>query len=111
LLAKFLNGAPVSGVRRALGASRKDLFWQHLVEAGLIALAAAMLGLLLGALGLRVLRMLYATSAAGYGELARFSTTSLAVAGVLGLVAVLIAGVYPAWRVGRMPPAVYLRSQ
>jgi putative ABC transport system permease protein len=111
LLAKFLNGAPVSGVRRALGASRKDLFWQHLVEAGLIALAAAMLGLLLGALGLRALRMLYATSAAGYGELAQFSTTSLAVAGVLALVAVLIAGVYPAWRVGRMPPAVYLRSQ
>ena len=29
LLAKFLNAAPIAGVRRALGASRADIFWQH----------------------------------------------------------------------------------
>ena len=32
LLAKFLNAAPIAGVRRALGASRRDIFWQHLTE-------------------------------------------------------------------------------
>ena len=34
LLAKFLNGAPITGVRRALGASRRQVFMQHLVEVG-----------------------------------------------------------------------------
>ena len=37
LLAKFLNNAPVTGVRRALGASRRDIFMQHLVEVGVIS--------------------------------------------------------------------------
>jgi putative ABC transport system permease protein len=111
LLAKFLNGAPISGVRRALGASRRDLFVQHLVEAGAVAVASAVLGLLLAALSMRALRLLYATSTAGYGELAQFTTTSLAVAAVLAIVAALAAGLYPAWRVGQMPPANYLRSQ
>jgi len=27
------------------------------------------------------------------------------------LVATLAAGLYPAWRVGRLPPAMYLKSQ
>src|SRR4029078_7320891 len=31
LLAKFLNAAPITGVRRALGASRRPIFVQHLV--------------------------------------------------------------------------------
>src|SRR2546422_7471464 len=31
-LAKFLNGAAITGVRRALGASRRQIFLQHLVE-------------------------------------------------------------------------------
>jgi ABC-type lipoprotein release transport system permease subunit len=30
---------------------------------------------------------------------------------ILAIVATLVAGLYPAWRIGRMPPAVYLKSQ
>ena len=48
LLAKFLT-APIAGVRRALGASRRQIFCQHLVEVGVIALAGGLLGLALGA--------------------------------------------------------------
>src|SRR6185369_17702832 len=44
LLAKFLNAAPITGVRRALGASRRDIFWQHLVEAGVVSLAGGIAG-------------------------------------------------------------------
>ena len=50
LLAKFLNNAPITGVRRALGASRKQVFMQHLVEVGVISSIGALLGLALGAL-------------------------------------------------------------
>jgi ABC-type lipoprotein release transport system permease subunit len=33
------------------------------------------------------------------------------VAVALAVFAALAAGLYPAWRVGRLPPAVYLKSQ
>ena len=51
LLAKFLNGAAMTGVRRALGASRRQVFVQHLVEVGACAVTGALLGLALATLG------------------------------------------------------------
>jgi putative ABC transport system permease protein len=116
LLAKFLNGAALTGVRRALGASRRQVFAQHMVEAGLLAGAGALLGLALSATGLWGLRTLYAVEAAVYGAsghqaLAHFDFASVAIAVALAVVAALAAGLYPAWRVGRLPPAVYLKSQ
>ena len=51
LLAKFLGKAAEIGVRQALGASRRDLFLQHLVESGCIGLAGGVLGLALAWLG------------------------------------------------------------
>ncbi len=39
LLAKFLNAAPLTGLRRALGASRRDIVRQHLTEVLLLGLA------------------------------------------------------------------------
>ena len=62
LLAKFLNGAALSGVRRALGASRRALFMQHMVEVGLIAATGAVLGLVFAWLGLAGIRSLFATN-------------------------------------------------
>ena len=59
LLAKFLNNAPLTGVRRALGASRRQVFMQHLVEVGVISSIGAVLGLALGGLLLLGLRALY----------------------------------------------------
>ena len=59
LLAKFLNAAPVAGVRRALGASRRDIFWQHLTESGVIAVAGGIAGGLLGVAGVWALRAWY----------------------------------------------------
>jgi putative ABC transport system permease protein len=115
LLAKFLNGAALTGIRRALGASRKQVFAQHLVETATLAVAGALLGLALAALGLWGLRTLYSVAAqfgaAGYQELARFDFSSLVIAVALAIVAALAAGVYPAWRVGRLPPAAFLKSQ
>jgi putative ABC transport system permease protein len=119
LLAKFLNTAPITGVRRALGASRRQVFIQHLVEAGAIASAGALLGLALGALGLWGVHALYATtgsldavaSRGGYQELTHFDVVSVFWAVLLAVVSALAAGLYPAWRIGRVPPAVYLKSQ
>ena len=59
LLAKFLNAAPIAGVRRALGASRRDIFWQHLTESGVVALAGGIVGGMLGVAGIWALRAWY----------------------------------------------------
>ena len=114
LLAKFLNGAAITGVRRALGASRRQVFMQHLVEVGVISGLGALLGLALGGLMLLGLRALYTvdpTDAGGTQALAHVDITSVLTALALALVATLAAGLYPAWRIGRVPPATYLKAQ
>src|SRR6202043_2800363 len=62
LLAKFLNGAALTGVRRALGASRRQVFIQHLIEVGALSVLGALLGLLLAWLGLAAVHHLYASA-------------------------------------------------
>jgi putative ABC transport system permease protein len=115
LLAKFLNGAALSGVRRALGASRRALFTQHMVEVGLIATAGAALGLVFAWLGLHGVRALFTTAfrtaRAGIAGLAHIDATSLFWAVALAVLATFVAGLYPAWRIGRISPAVYLKNQ
>src|SRR6185312_4097370 len=51
LLAKCLRRAPEIGVRRALGAARREIFTQFLVEAGAIGLAGGLLCLVLAWFG------------------------------------------------------------
>jgi putative ABC transport system permease protein len=115
LLAKFLNGAALTGVRRALGASRRHIFIQHMIETGLLAAAGALLGIALAAGGLWGLRALYAIEAQfgvnGHQDLAHFDVASIIIAVSLAVIAACAAGLYPAWRVGRIPPAAYLKSQ
>ncbi len=114
LLAKFLNGASVTGVRRALGASRRQVFYQHLVEVGVISSIGALLGLALGGLLLMGLRALYTvdpTDAGGTQALAHVDVTSVVTALALAFFATIAAGLYPAWRIGRIPPASYLKAQ
>jgi putative ABC transport system permease protein len=113
LLAKFLNRASSVGIRRALGATRSEIVAQHLVEVGVLTTAGAALGLAFGALGLWGLRALYtldATTRGGFREVAHFDVASVYTALVLAFAAALIAGLYPAWRMGRIPPAAYLKS-
>jgi putative ABC transport system permease protein len=114
LLAKFLNNAPITGVRRALGASRRQVFFQHLVEVGVISSIGALLGLALGGLLLLGLRALYTvdpTDAGGTQALAHVDVTSVVTALALAFFATIAAGLYPAWRIGRIPPASYLKAQ
>jgi putative ABC transport system permease protein len=111
LLAKFLSGASLSGLRRALGASRRDIFHQHLIEVLVLGLAGGLLGLALSAVGLLGLRRLFASEFSTYDSLAHMDTTMVTAAIALSLVAGLLAGLYPAWRIGRIQPATYLKTQ
>jgi len=115
LLAKFLNAAPLTGLRRALGASRKDIVRQHMVEVLLIGLAGGVLGLLLAIGGLAGIRAVYVgfsdVNGGAYERLTQIDPVVVLVTLALSLLAGAIAGLYPAWRIGRTAPAIYLKTQ
>jgi putative ABC transport system permease protein len=110
LLAKFLARAPEIGVRRALGASRRDVFVQHLVEAEMVGLLGGALGVLLAVGGVAVVNG-WAQTTINRGDLFQFDGTMVLAAAGLSLAAGLVAGAYPAWRVCRIPPALHLKLQ
>jgi putative ABC transport system permease protein len=107
LLAKFLRRSSEIGVRRALGASRREIFAQFLVEAGMIGLVGGIAGLALAWLGLWAVRQ----QPAGYAELAHMDLPMLLTTFVLAIVASVLAGLLPAWRAMQVTPAIQLKSQ
>lgn len=108
LLAKFLGKASEIGVRQALGASRNDLFIQHLIESGCIGLAGGLLGLILALLGLEAIKVMYGD---WIRDLAQLDFTLVAMAIGLAIVSALLAGLYPTWRACQVQPSVQLKSQ
>ncbi|UXH79875.1 ABC transporter permease [Roseateles amylovorans] len=107
LLAKCLRRSGEIGVRRALGAPRREIFLQFLVEAGSLGLAGGLLGLVLTCIGLWVVRM----NPAPYAQLAQLDWQMLATTLLLSLLASLLAGLLPAWRACQITPALQLKSQ
>lgn len=107
LLAKCLRRAPEIGVRRALGASRRAVFLQFLVEAGVVGLAGGVLGLGLALLGLWAVRQ----TPAAYAQAVTMDWGLLAFAFALAIAASLAAGVLPAWRACQVSPASQVKSQ
>jgi putative ABC transport system permease protein len=107
LLAKFLRRANEIGVRRALGASRRAIFAQCLVEAGTVGLAGGVLGLCLAQLGLWAVRQ----QPVSYADLVHLDPLMLGATFVLAIVASVLAGLVPAWQACQVTPAMQLKSQ
>jgi putative ABC transport system permease protein len=107
LLAKFLRRSSEIGVRRALGASRKAIFSQFLVEAGTVGLVGGALGLGLAWLGLWAVRQ----QPSDYAALAELDLPMLATTFALAITSSVLAGLVPAWRACQIPPALQLKSQ
>ncbi|MBD8871556.1 ABC transporter permease [Rhodanobacter sp. DHB23] len=106
MLAKFLRHAGELGVRRALGASRRALFAQLLVESGVVGLVGGAGGLLLALAGLWLVRR----QPAEYASLAHLDPMMLLATFLLALGASLLAGLLPAWRACQVTPALQLKS-
>ena len=107
LLAKFMRRSQEIGVRRALGASRRVIFTQFLVEAGSVGLVGGALGLGLAYLGLWAVRQ----QPVDYASLAELDLPMLATTFALAIASSLLAGLVPAWRAGLVAPALQLKSQ
>lgn len=107
LLAKFLRRAPEVGVRRALGASKKQVFFQHIVEVGMLGLFGGVIGIIVAQVGLLGIRQ----SLSYYDALANMDISMLMTAPLIAISACIIAGLYPAWLVCNTTPATYLKTQ
>ena len=107
LLAKFSGAAAVVSLHRALGASRMLIFRQHIVEVALIGVAGGVIGIGLGWLLLLALRQLYNS----YEAVTQLDWSVGLLALALSLVAGVLAGLYPTWRICRLQPAPYLKTQ
>jgi putative ABC transport system permease protein len=107
LLAKFSVRAPEVGIRRALGASRKEIFSQFLIETAVVGLAGGVLGLLLafGALGLIAMQSKELTVVA-HMDWAMLGATFL-----MAVASAMLAGLLPTWRACQVTPALQLKSQ
>jgi putative ABC transport system permease protein len=121
MLAKFMSAAPLSALRRALGATRADIIRQHLIEVMVLAVLGGAFGAGMAALGLRLIRVFFYSQPAQLGSnpqyatiaqsLSHLDTRMMLLALGLSVFSGVLAGLYPAWRIGRMAPATFLKIQ
>ena len=107
LLAKFMRRAPEIGVRRALGAPRRQIYGQFLIEAATVGLAGGLMGLLLTAVGMLGVGLLFESAIA---RLAHLDLSLVALTMVVAIFATVLAAFYPAWRAAQVQPAWQLKS-
>jgi putative ABC transport system permease protein len=107
LLAKFSVRAAEVGIRRALGASRREIFRQFLIESAVVGLAGGVLGLVLAFGALALLSM----QGSEVAVVAHMDLTMLAITFVMSVLAAILAGLLPTWRACQVTPALQLKSQ
>jgi len=107
LLAKFGARAGDIAVRRALGASRIQIFSQYIAESAVLGLVGSILGV---ALTLGLLKVLAAQSE-DLAAVAQMDVPMLIVTVALSIAAAIIAGLLPTWRATQIPPALQLKTQ
>jgi putative ABC transport system permease protein len=93
------------GVRKALGARRRDIMRQFLVEAATLSVLGAAIGIGLGLLGAKLLAMAFPFLPAGV------AAWSIPFALTLGAGVGIISGAYPASRAARLDPIAALRQE
>jgi putative ABC transport system permease protein len=107
LLTKFVGKKSEISLRRALGASRRIIFNQQIVEVAVIGFTGGLIGLLLAVAGLEGIKLLYESPPG----LAKLDWVMVFAAVGIAILSGVVAGLYPAWRVCQIPPASQLKAQ
>lgn len=92
------------GIRKSLGARRKDILRQFLVEAATLSTLGALIGIGLGLGGAKLIDLNTPLPAG-------VDPWSIVIATGLGLVVGIVSGVYPARRASRLDPIEALRQE
>jgi putative ABC transport system permease protein len=104
MLASVLERIREIGVRRAMGATQRDILTQFLSEAVLISVAGGVAGILLGfALSIGIERMADITTIV--------SPLSVFLAFGVSFAVGVVFGIMPAWRAARQDPVLCLRHE
>jgi putative ABC transport system permease protein len=109
LLAKITRRSGDIGLRRALGASRREVFSQYIVEAGRLGIAGGILGIGTTMLGLQGIKFLYGEFDF-VEQLVHLDWVMIFTAILLAIVSALAAALYPTWRACGIHPASQLKS-
>ena len=104
LLAKASARAAEIGIHRALGAGRGTIFARQLCEGVIVSMAGSLLGLALAVPTVAAFDRLIPDSPVKLALTPSVVATTLLVC----LLAGLVSGIYPAWRVANEPPTRYL---
>jgi putative ABC transport system permease protein len=92
------------GIRKALGARRKDIITQVMVESATLSLVGAFIGISIGIGGAKLVEALSPLPAA-------ISPFWITMAALMGVSVGVIAGIYPANRAAKFDPVVALRYE
>jgi len=92
------------GVRKALGATRREILWQFLVEAATLTLMGGILGVGLGMTAGQAIRLVFSFET-------RVPAWSAAVACAVSILIGLVFGIAPAVRAARLDPVEALRYE
>jgi putative ABC transport system permease protein len=104
MLASVLERTREIGVRRAMGATQKDILFQFLSEAVIISVAGGLAGIIVGAsLSYGIERFADIRTLVSY--------ISIAVAFGVSFTVGLVFGIVPAWRAAKADPVVSLRYE
>lgn len=96
------------GLRKAVGARAKDILWQFLVEALIVALAGGIIGIAIAEVLLfGIFALLHAL---GFSFVFEFSLQTVFMAMAFSISAGLVFGVYPAWRASQIDPIQAIRQ-
>jgi putative ABC transport system permease protein len=107
LLAKFMRRAAEIGVRRALGASRKEIWMQFLAEAAMVGVAGGIAGIVFTGVGVLSIHLVFDPN------IARLAHVDIGLVGLTLLCALLAtvgAALYPTWRAAHVQPAWQLKT-
>ncbi|HEY0651674.1 MAG TPA: ABC transporter permease [Chryseosolibacter sp.] len=98
------------GVRKAVGANKRDIILQFLSESITISLFGSLLGLAIGILGTMVIVPIV-KSLTGVPFQAAYTLNTLVVVSVLAVVIGIVFGTYPAMRAAKLDPVEAIRRE
>ena len=97
------------GLRKAIGAKRRDILIQFLTEAAILSLCGGAIGVGIGWVIVNIMSMI--TASAGFPISVTLSGGVVVVALAISIIIGLVSGIYPALRAARLDPIESLRHE